>query len=154
MNSFWRHFLLLALLWMLGAPAAAQDGQAKTASGLTVYLGVVPAGIVKGLPAHSPGRPMHGRAPRGPHEVHVVAAVFDAASGARVADATVTAQVSGLGLSGAKKALEAMQINSTTSYGAFFSLPGRDLYKVNLMIRRPGASAPVRLDFTYDHRHS
>jgi hypothetical protein len=75
--------------------AVAQDGWSKSAGGATVYLGIVPVGIVKGPPPHSAERPMHGGIPRGAHEYHVVAAVFDAASGARVTDAAVTAQVSG-----------------------------------------------------------
>ena len=120
-----------------GIAAAAEPGESKTSGGLTVYLGVVPAEIVKGPSPHSAEQPMHGRIPRGPHEYHVVAAVFDAATGARVSDASVTAQVSGLGLSGPSKKLEAMEIAGTASYGAFFNLPGRDLYRIRLAIERP-----------------
>lgn len=95
---------------------------------------------------------MHGRIPSGPHEYHVVAAIFDAATGARISDANVTAQVSGLGLSGTKKKLEPMEIAGTTTYGGFFDLPGFDLYTVRLAIDRAGAPQPVVLDFKYDHR--
>ena len=94
---------------------------------------------------------MHGGVPKGPHEYHVVAAVFDVASGARISDAVVTAQISGLGLSGSKKQLEPMQIAGTTTYGGFFDLPGYDLYTVKLTVERSGAS-PVVLEFNYDHR--
>ena len=135
-----------------GAAIAADTDQAKTAGGLTVYLGVVPAEIVKGLrPGGSTERPMHGGIPKGPHEYHIVAAVFDASSGARVSDAVVTAEVSGLGLSGSKKKLEPMQISGTTTYGGFFDLPGFDLYAVRLTVERGGAS-PAVLQFKYDHR--
>ena len=96
--------------------------------------------------------PMHGRIPRGPHEYHVVATIFDAATGARVSDAAVVAQVSGLGLYGPKKKLEPMETAGTTTYGGFFDLPGRDLYTVRLAIDRPGAAQPVVVDFKYDHR--
>ena len=107
-----------------GVAVAAETDQSKTAGGVTVYLGVVPAEIVKGLPATgTTERPMHGRIPKGPHEYHIVAAVFDAASGTRVYDAGVTAEVSGLGLSGAKEKL----------------------------VERGGAS-PAILQFKYDHR--
>jgi hypothetical protein len=150
--------ILCAALAMLGSgivtSALAQEGLSKSAGGVTVYLGIVPAGIVKGPPPHSTERPMHGRVPRGSHEYHVVAAVFDGASGARVTDAAVTAQVSGVGLSGAAKKLEPMQIASTTTYGAFFTLPGHDLYTVRVSVQRADASRPVRLDFKYDHRRS
>jgi hypothetical protein len=58
---------------------------------MTVYLGVVPAAQVKGQGVAM----MHGGAPKGPDAYHIVAAVFDAATGARISDATVTAKVSG-----------------------------------------------------------
>ncbi|MCG2665747.1 hypothetical protein ACFPFP_02235 [Bradyrhizobium sp. GCM10023182] len=147
---------LLGGLWLagclIGVATAADTDLSKTAGGVTVYLGIVPAEIVKGLPSGSTTeRPMHGRPPKGPHEYHVVAAVFDAASGARISDAVVTAEVSGLGLSGAKKKLEPMQISGTTTYGGFFDLPGFDLYTVKLTVERTGAS-PAALQFKYDHR--
>ncbi|MGY3616380.1 hypothetical protein [Bradyrhizobium sp. USDA 10063] len=131
---------------------AAETELSKTAGGVTVYLGVVPAQIVKGLSAGSSSeRPMHGGIPKGPHEYHLVAAVFDAASGARVSDAAVTAEVAGLGLSGNRKKLEPMQIAGTTTYGGFVDLPGFDLYTVKLTIER-SAAAPAVLQFKYDHR--
>lgn len=131
---------------------AAESDIWKTAGGVSVYLGVVPAEIVKGLPPTSTtDRPMHGRIPKGADEYHLVAAVFDAASGARVSDAVVTAEVSGLGLSGSKKKLEPMQIAGTTTYGGFVDLPGYDLYTVKLTVERSGAGPSV-LQFRYDHR--
>ncbi len=132
----------------------AEDDLSRTAEGLTVYLGVVPAEITKGPPAHTPAPEMHGKVPHGAHEYHFVAAVFDAASGARISNASVTAQVSGVGLSGPRKTLEPMQIAGTTTYGNFFDLPGRDLYTVRLTIERPGAARAVVMDFKYDHSGS
>lgn len=139
-------------LLVIGTAMAASSGEVKTSGGLMVYLGVVPAEIVKGPPPHSAERPMHGRIPRGPHEYHVVAAIFDAATGTRVSDASVSAQLSGVGLSGERKDLQPMQLSGTTTYGAFFSLPGRDLYTIRLAIMRPGARQPITIDFRYDHR--
>ena len=82
----------------------------------------------------------------------MVAALFDSAGGARISDATVTAQISGLGLAGSKERLEPMEIAGTISYGGFFNLPGRDLYTVRLIIERPGAARAIELNFKYDHR--
>jgi hypothetical protein len=144
--------LSLSVMPSSRAAMAAEDGQSKTAGGLALYLGVVPAEIVKGPSPHSAERPMHGRVPRGPHEYHVVVAIFDAATGARISDATVTAQVSGLGLAGTKKKLDPMEIAKTVTYGAFFDLPGRDSYTVRLTVERPGGDRPVTVDFKYDHR--
>jgi hypothetical protein len=95
---------------------------------------------------------MHGGVPGGVHEHHLVVAIFDAATGARVADAAVRAQVSGVGLAGSSKTLEAMQIAGTTTYGAFFDLPGADLYTIKVTIARPGSQHPVAVTFKYDHR--
>lgn len=141
----------LALVWA-GTGSAAEPQLSKTSGGLTVYLGVIPAEIVKGPGPHSAEKPMHGRIPSGEHEFHVVAALFDATNGTRVSDAAVTAQVSGLGLAGIRKQLETMQIVGTTTYGAFFKLPGRDMYTVKLSVERPGTARPVTFEFKYDHR--
>ncbi|WP_454618792.1 hypothetical protein [Bradyrhizobium cenepequi] len=134
-----------------GTAVGAEADLSKTAGGLTVYIGAVPAEIVKGLGTHSAEPPMHGRIPKGPHEYHLVAAIFDAATGERVSDAAVTAEVSGLGLSGSKQRLEPMQIAGTTTYGGFVNLPGFDLYTVKVSVQRGGAT-PVVLQFKYDHR--
>jgi hypothetical protein len=123
-----------------------------TAGGLTAYLGVMPAEIVKGHPSSHPEGAMHGGAATGAHEYHVVVAIFDAVSGARMSDATVTAKVSGLALSGSEKALEPMAIADTVTYGGFFELPGADFYTVRVTVKRPGSQAPIVLEFRYDHR--
>jgi len=136
------------------AAMAAETDLSKTAGGLTVYLGVVPAEIIKGPPMHghiSKGPHDYHVISKSPHEYHIVAAIFDAASGERVSDADVTAEVSGLGLAGGKKKLEPMQIAGTTTYGGFFDLPGADLYTAKLTVERGGATPGV-FQFKYDHR--
>jgi hypothetical protein len=135
-----------------GAAVQAADDYTRSADGLTAYLGVMPAEIVKGHPPGHPEQAMHGGTPKGSHQYRVVAALFDSASGARISDATVTAQISGLGLAGSKARLEPMEIAGTISYGGFFNLPGRDLYTVRLIIERPGAARAIDLTFKYDHR--
>jgi hypothetical protein len=140
--------LLAATLMMLSLVYAAEIGPAKTAGGLTVSIGVVPAEIVKGQ--HPAGPQVHGGVPKGAHEYHLVAAVFDAATSARITDAKVTAKVSALGLSGPQKRLEPMKIADTITYGAFFTLTS-DLYTIKVTVERPGTQ-PVTLEFKYDHR--
>jgi hypothetical protein len=142
----------VAMISWSSLATAAEDASYKTADGLAVYIGVIPAEIVRGHPSGHAEQAMHGGAPKGVHEYHVVAAVFDASGGARVSDASVTAQISGIGLSGAKKRLDPMEIANTVTYGGFFELPGRDLYTIGLTIERPGQPNPVSLEFKYDHR--
>lgn len=141
--------LLLAVVIPAWSPAkAAESGDTKSAGGLTVYLGVVPAEITKNPPPHLAERPMHGGAPKGQHERHVVVAVYDSAGNTRIADATVTARVSGL--LDPQKILEPMTIANTVTYGAYYNMPA-DLYTISVTIRRADSQAVV-LDFKYDHR--
>lgn len=147
-----RMTLICGLIAMLASAAAAADmPQHQTADGMDFYLGVVPAAIARGHPKTHPEAQMHGGVPAGAY--HVMVAVFDAASGARVANLEATARVSGLGLVGPRKALEPMVVGDGVTYGNYFALPGRDLYQIVIEARRPGA-APVRVEFTYDHRGS
>lgn len=144
--------LVAAAIILNSAAMAADDGDYKTVGGLSVYIGVVPAELVKGLPSHQSSEPpMHGGIPHGSHQYHVVAAIFDSASGARISDATVTAQISGLGLSGSQQTLDPMKIADTTTYGGFVYLPS-DVYTITLTVKRLGSEQPVILNFTYDHR--
>jgi hypothetical protein len=92
---------------------------------------------------------MHAGTPHGPHEHHLVVAVFDSASNARIEDATVTTKVSGFGLSGPEKTLEPMKIADSVTYGAYFSLTA-DLYTIKVTVQRAGAQ-PVVLNFKCDH---
>lgn len=132
-----------------GWALAGGSGLYQSDSGIEAYIGVVPAEITR---RHG-NDDMHGRVPRGHHQYHLVAAIFESDSGARITDAMVTVQVSGLGLSGPTKAMEPMTISGTTTYGAYFELPGADLYTIALTIKRPGTTMPVTLKFTYDHRN-
>jgi hypothetical protein len=95
---------------------------------------------------------MHGGIPTGLHEHHLVVAIFDAKSGARITDAAVTAEVSAPGLSATTKTLEVMERAGAPRYGAFFDLPIRDIYTVKLTVDRPGGASPVGIELKYDHR--
>ena len=133
---------------------AVGDGLYQSVAGVEAFIGVVPAEITKG---HAPTQPakerMHGGVPSGGHQYHLIAAVFDAKTGARIEDAAVTVQVSGLGLAGPKQVLEPMSIAGTVTYGVFVDLPGADQYTIVLTIKRRAAAEPITLKFTYDHRN-
>ena len=156
--GWWRRlFVFLATALCLAlfsfAPASADEDQNyKVVQGLGVYMGVLPAGIVRGHSQSHPEATMHGGVPRGAHEYHIIIAVFDAATNARVENAQVTATVSGLGHVGKNSLeLEPMAIAGTVTYGGFVDLPGDDRYDIAVDISVPGRSAPVRADFTYQH---
>ena len=137
-------FGVCALLAALTACSADNDSY-KTADGLVVYLGVLPAALVRGHEG------MHGDVSSGPHVYHVVAAVFDAATGARIEDAKVEARVTPRRLAGEARALEQMEIAGTVTYGNYFTMGGSDPYRIELSIRTSGGGQPVKVEFTYIH---
>lgn len=145
-----------ARLWLAGVAVAsgvacaspmaeAQETSTRTSGNVTAYIGFLPAAMVQGHLA------MHGRQSRGAGKYHLVAALFDASSSARIVDATVKATVAPLGLTGETRLLEAMRIDDTVSYGGFFTLAERGRYTIRLEVIRPGSDAPVRMEFPYDH---
>lgn len=141
--------LALSLASVPMSGLAADQGQSKTAEGLAVYLGVMPAEIVKGHPRQHPEAQAHGGPPSGEHAYHFVVAVFDVASGARIEDAKVTARVSSLGLTGPQRSLDPMKIADTVTYGNYFNLPGRGPYRVEVQIGRPRVTAKVTFDYVH-----
>jgi hypothetical protein len=143
---------ILALALSLLSPDvfAGDAGQIRTASGLTIYLGTIPAEIIRGHPKTHPEAQAHGGPPRGAHARHLMVAIFDAGSGARVENAKVYARVSALGLAGARKALEPMRIADTVTYGNYFDLPDKGRYRIDVEIEWSHGTAKV--DFVYEHQ--
>jgi len=128
---------------------AAGDDRAVAVDGYAIYLGIVPAAIVQGHPPEHPERKMHGGAPRGRHQRHVMVAVFDAATGARIDDAVVTATVGEPGLAPVRRRLEPMAIAGAMSYGNYFALSPPGPFRIELQIVRPNAVRPTVATFTY-----
>jgi hypothetical protein len=125
----------------------------QTVDDVTIYLGVMPAGLVQG---HStvPGDPqaLHGGTPQNRSSHHIVVALFDAQTGARIADARIRAGVGDRSYNGEPdRSLEPMQIDGMMSYGNFFLLQGAGTWRIHLEILRAGASRPIEADFAYEH---
>lgn len=138
----------MAVLFASLAASAMDIGQTKTVQGLTVDIGVIPAEIVKGHPKEHPEATAHGGPPSGQYEYHLVVAIFDATTGARITDAKVEARVSSLGLVGPQKTLEQMAIASTITYGNYFDLPEKGPYTIDIEIERPAGR--VSMEFVYE----
>ena len=138
-------------LVLLPAFAQGADGDGyKIADGLAVYLGVLPAALIQGHQTH-PEERMHGGVPRGRHAYHVVAAVFDAATGKRIEDAMVQARVMPRRIASETRALEPMEIAGTVTYGNYFTMGGADPYRIEISITRSGMATPVAVTFSYRH---
>jgi len=131
---------------VLAAHAQQLSDYRQTGDGLTVYLGIPPAAMVNSHAA------MHDGARKGPHDYHIVAAVFDAASRGRISDATVRAGIAGLDMPGCEANLEPMKFTDTTTCGGFVQLPGTDLYTIRRTIQRASQQRPVVVTFKYDDR--
>lgn len=139
------------------AGAVHPEGAFRRAGNLVVYLGVVPAAVVRGHPPEHTGKGMHGGVPEGRYVHHLLVAVFEEATGARVTDAAVTAFVHGPRRGRAKDesqeriSLEQMEIGGAPAYGGFATLPARARFRIEVEVVRPGA-APVRAVFQHWHR--
>lgn len=122
----------------------------QTVDGVTIYLGVVPAAIVQGH-STTQGDPqaLHGGAPPGSSSHHVMVALFDAASGARITDARVSASVPG---QAPARALEPMEVNGLTTYGNFFLFSGPDVRRIHVEVFPAGRSNSIKADFAYEHQ--
>lgn len=93
---------------------------------------------------------MHGGAPSGKFERHIVVALFDAKTFERITNADVEATVEGLGHVGlVTKKLDRMDIADAPTFGNYFPFPGPDRYTVRLKISAPGYKGPVIIEFTY-----
>jgi hypothetical protein len=143
--------LLGALLWALLLPALHAADYMKTAGGLAIYLGVLPAELAQGHPPQHPEGRMHGGVPSTKRQHHVVAAVFDTKDGSRVTDAQVTAGVAEVGLGRTEKRLEPMVIDKTISYGNYFSMGGPGPYRIEIKVLRAAGHRPVTAVFEYSH---
>jgi len=150
---------ITAILALCGLLPSACDGTAglprseQTTGGITIYLGVVPAEIVEGHPvASGDAQAPHGGTRAGRNSHHVVVALFDSRTGARITDARVRA---GFGRRAGEheplRDLEPMEINGKMSYGGFFLLQETRGTRVHLEIRRDSRSRPVTAAFAYDH---
>ncbi|MGE3877115.1 MAG: hypothetical protein AB7F74_29505 [Parvibaculaceae bacterium] len=142
--------VLVAMMLAIGG-ALGNDGYQKS-DGLAVYLGIVPASLVRGHPTSHAESTMHGGAGTPRHQQHVVVAIFDADTGVRVENARVSARIAGLGHVGQQSlALEAMTVANTVTYGAFVTLSGNDRYEISLDITVPGRPRTVSVNFSSEH---
>ncbi len=142
-----RFSLMTALLGAVLSVAAAERDYRQVVDGVAIYFGILPAQLVRGHPPEHPEGEMHGGAPAG--ENHVMIALFNAQSGARVTGAEVGATITGPDRFKAEKKLEPMVIAGSLSYGNYFYMTGPGPYRIQLRIRLPGTHEEIRAAFTW-----
>lgn len=141
--------LALTMAAANGAPLNS-DPYLRNADGIFVYLGVMPAAIVRGHPRQHPEATMHG-GPGGVSDRHVVIALFDAKTFERITDADVTATIEGLGhVARVKQKLERMDIADAVTFGQYFPFQGPDKYKIIVEVKIAGRDKPMIVTFDYD----
>jgi hypothetical protein len=131
--------------------AAAVTEYEKHADGLAVYLGVMPAQLLRGNADAAHLATMHGGLPSGSGSHHVVVSIFAERTGRQIDDASVEAGVGLLGLGETRRRMEPMKIADTTTYGNFFPMTGAGPFVVRVTIRRPGQDHATQVQFNYAH---
>jgi len=123
----------------------------QTVDGVAIYLGVMPAALVSGHPVQAGAAgAMHGGTPNPASARHVVIAMFDARTGARIQTARVRAAVArGRTVHDPDRDLEPMQIAGVITFGNFFLMPQPGDYRIRVEIERPGVPRPIEAEFDY-----
>lgn len=145
---------LAALLVLPASVAVAADTETtnfKVADEVAIYYAIVPAEMIRGHPKEHTEATMHGGVPKGEHYHHLMVALFESGSLERIADAEVTATVREIGLGGNKKPLEPFEVAGAVTYGNYFQLRTRTLYRITVAIKRPPSSKVIETGFEYNH---
>ncbi|MFY9315709.1 MAG: c-type cytochrome [Burkholderiales bacterium] len=131
------------------APAPTQDPAHKLIAGVDVYLGVLPAEMMRTRHAGAEGK-MKQKVPSGKDYYYVSVVLRDHGSKVEIKDAKVEARVANL-MTGETRKLEAATVNNALSYSNYFKMAGKDPYTVTLKIRKPGAATPIEAKFDVKH---
>ncbi len=144
---------LFVLAFTFGAARAADlnPEQPIRFDGLEIFFGFIPAEILRGHPREHEEQTMHGGVPRGKGVHHLLVAVFDAKTRARIADAVITGSVTKVGMATQNQKLEAMSFGGAVSYGNYFAMSDQGPYDIVVNVRRPGDSKTATAHFQYWH---
>lgn len=143
-----------ALGGILLATAMLQPGAARAAGeeriekdGVVLYWGLVPEAIVSQQHAIDD---LHGGRPPGGGKInHLVLALFDARTGARIDDAIVRAQLSETGIAQEPaKYVPPMPVNGVGSYGQLFGMVHDGPYRFKVFVKLHERTHEIEYDFT------
>lgn len=141
--------LMIGLLMLNMSQSIAKTQLHKSANGVDIYLGVLPAEIVRGHPKEHPESRMHGGVPAGTR-YHIIVALFDSKTGKRINDARISAKVVGTAAVEITKPLEPMSIAGARSFGNYFKMLGQiPQHLITLEITRPGMKGTIRTTFEW-----
>lgn len=158
----WKPFAAALAFALAATPSSAGvvDG-VKTVDDLTIYLGVVPAAIVRGHQAELNAAVRAGLPRSSAHNLHIVAAVFNKTSGARLENIQVRARilevrarVHGTRPRSWTVPLQPMRVNGALTFGAFTNLGSWQDATISIDVIRPSRSPRHRMttaQFEYTH---
>ena len=143
-----RRALVAVAVSLAATLAGSAAEQTLTVDGMEVFYGIMPAEIVRQTPVQGSGVGHRGRERKNAR--HLVVALFDAGTKQRIADASIVASVTPLGLASDEKRLEPMRIDGTITFGNFFDFPDDSgPFRIVLTIARPHSP---NLSATFEYR--
>jgi len=147
--------LILTLALLLTActtkPQLAQIPGSARSGDLVAYVGIVPAAVSRERMA-ADATPQHPAAASAADAHHLVVALFDAASGARIEQANVVAIHLLPRREPVRRSLTPMRTGYVTSFGAEFEISKGAGHLFEIEVTRPG-QAPEHFAFRYDNLH-
>lgn len=147
--------LLMLLLASTGISVAAESNDRHaTSDSYQVYLGIVPGNRITKEPyLVDRDVSLHGGiGSLSANDYHVMVAIYDKKTNARIKDATVIAKVEKDGImSGDKTVLpmEKMITSGTVTYGNFYKMNSGSEYEIEIKIYRPRESGYEEVEFSY-----
>jgi len=126
--------------------SAGHFGQTKTVDGMVIYLGMVPAAVLRQHPNEYPAHEA-SKIPSGKHVHHVMLALFDHPGGKRITNAVVTLRVAPLALGGLTRPLDPMMVAGVLTYCNYFRILPSDTTVIRAEIRRPDAARVIQARF-------
>jgi len=138
--------VIASIVLLLSLADAAHAQLRLERAGVTLYWGLVPAAVA--AQTHDPSE-LHGGPPKGGGQVHhLVVALVETASGKRIDDAVVRAQLSERGFPETPaKYLPPMKVNDQASYGQVFGVATEGPYRFRLWVRLP--QRPDEIEFAF-----
>lgn len=146
---------MTALFVMSGSASASDISLHKDSKSYRVYLGVIPASMLKKEPQLVDGdKSLHGGiGNQASGAQHIMVAIYRAADNRRVTDATVIASVKPdklLKRDKTVKPLEKMLTSGAVTYGNFFKVDGKGEYEIKVDIYSPNQNGAEQVEFNYE----
>lgn len=152
----WLTAAFMTTLLAVSSSASASDASLhKDSKSYRVYLGVIPASMIKKAPQLvDSDKTLHGGAGnQSAGSQHIMVAIYRSADNQRVTDATVIASVKPdklLKRKHAVKPLEKMLTSGTVTYGNFFKIDGKGEYEIKVDIYAPNQNGAEQVEFNYE----